>query len=882
MDLNAIAKKWQKKWGEKNIFAVKEDAKKKKYYVLEMLPYPSGHLHMGHLKVYSIGDAFARFQRMKGLNVLYPMGYDAFGLPAENAAIKDKKDPKAFTFDNIASIKLQQKAMGWSYDWSRSFATADPSFYRWNQEIFLKFFEKGLAYKKKSAVNWCPECHTVLANEQVENGKCWRHGKTDVEQKELDQWYFKITDYADELVNDLDTLKGWPDNVKTMQKNWIGRSEGVTMTFTVHDMDLEFSMYDSVPQTHCAQTFTVIAPEHPAVIELVRGTKHEKKVMDFVEKIKKKKMTGSFDFDNDLEGIFTGRYLEYPITGKKLPIWVASFVVADYGTGVVNCSAHDERDFKFAKKYDLPLHPVMFPKDKKKAEQVKKLEIPYFKDPEGILEEPKEFKGRKWGEAREDIIKHLVKKSNVKRSVNYKLRDWLISRQRYWGTPIPIIYCDDCGIVAEKNLPIILPEDVTFTGEGNPLETSETFRNVSCPTCNKPARRETDTMDTFVDSSWYFLRYTDAENTKKPFDPTIAKYWAPVDQYIGGIEHAVLHLLYARFFTKALHDCGYLKGAREPFTKLLCNGMVLKDGAKMSKSLGNTVDPLEIMDVYGPDTARLFILAASAPEKDMDWDDKGVQGSHRAVLKIFDLLEHTSTDSKKDGYAVSRQQSLIKNVTEETEQLALNTAVKEILSFVTFLTKEKEHISKKVYNNCLQSLALVLNPFAPHVAEELWESLGHKGFCSLQQWPKYDAKKIDPQLEIVEMLLGNIRSDIELIKTLAKIDKPTQATLILAPAWKYKTFKKLDGITSRDMKTIMEKVKDKDHSKDVVKLVTAFIKGNLRTNTLDLKGEEEAITISKESLEQELGFPILIETAESSNNPKAQNGLPGKPAIVLE
>jgi len=742
VDFNNIAKKWQKKWKEKNIFKVKEDKKKKKFYCLEMYPYPSSTLHMGHLRNYSLGDALARFKRMRGFNVLYPMGYDAFGLPAENAAIKNKIDPEKWTWDNIIQIKKQQQSLGFSYDWSRQIQSCTEDYYRWNQWIFLKFYEKGLAYRKNAVVNWCDSCTTVLANEQVEDGKCWRC-KNFIVEKELEQWFFKITKYADQLLEDLDKLEHWPERVKIMQRNWIGKSEGVTSRFKVKDMDIYFEMFDSVPQTFMAQTFTAIAPEHPILKELVKGTKYEKKIMEFAKLIKKKKKSGDFDIEKDIEGVFTGRYVEYTIGNRLLPIWVASFVVAEYGSGVVNCSAHDERDFAFAKKYNLTLHPVMFPPDKKEATRIKNLEYCYFKDPEGILQEPKQFIGRKWGEVREDIIKYLENNGAGKKDVNFKLRDWLISRQRYWGTPIPMIHCSKCGVVPVpyKDLPVKLPKKVKFTGSGNPLETANSFVNCKCPNCKSKARRETDTMDTFVDSSWYFIRFCSPKFGKGPFDKKIANYWMPVNQYIGGIEHAILHLLYARFFTKALRDLG-LVDIDEPFSRLMTQGMVIKDGAKMSKSYGNVVDPAEITEKYGPDTARLFILFAAMPEKELEWNDKGVKGAYRFLNRVYNLIndniKNISLDAygmdklnEKDKFMLSKMHSTIKNVTENIENFKYNLAIGKIMELVNELSKYNGN--KKVFGECVKNLVLLLNPFIPHISEELWSLIKCKGFASLRR-----------------------------------------------------------------------------------------------------------------------------------------------------
>ncbi|MEK6854111.1 MAG: leucine--tRNA ligase, partial [Nanoarchaeota archaeon] len=659
--------------------------------------------------------------------------------------------------------------------------------------------------------------------------------------KELEQWFLKITAYADQLLNDLDKLGNWPERVKVMQKNWIGKSEGVTTTFKVKDMDIKFSVFDSVPQTFMAQTFTVIAPEHPLVKELVKGTEHEKPVMEFVERIKSKKATDKFDIEKDMEGIFAGRYLEYPLAGNRLlPIWVASFVVYEYGSGVVNCSAHDKRDFDFAKKYRIPLHPVMHPPDAKEAEKVRNLEYCYYKDPEGILDEPAKFKGRKWGEVREDIIRHLESTGYGKREVNYKLRDWLISRQRYWGTPIPVIYCKRCGVVpvTEKELPVMLPEPekVKFTGEGNPLDSCSEFVNVKCPKCKAAARRETDTMDTFVDSSWYFLRYCSNREDKLPFDKKAAEYWMPVDQYIGGIEHAVMHLLYARFFTKVLRDLG-LVDTDEPFSNLLCQGMVLKDGAVMSKSRGNVVDPREIIDKYGPDTARLFILFMAMPEKELEWSDKGVEGSFRLLNKVYALAEkepryHSSKElNNKDRQILSKTHSTIKKATELIEEFRLNAAIGAMIELVNAVGKYGDgKVNKEVYSEAIKNLTLLISPFAPHIAEELWELQGNKGLISIQTWPEYEEEKIDKEAEAIEQLVHDTLSDFETVLQLAKIEKPKEVTIIVSPTWKYELFKilKEELKKTRDQRALINTCLDekdiKPHGQEVAKIVQMALK----------------------------------------------------------
>jgi len=897
VDFNKIAKKWQKEWEDKNIFKVKEDKKKKKFYCLEMYPYPSSTLHMGHLRNYSLGDTLARFKRMQGFNVLYPMGYDAFGLPAENAAIKNKIDPEKWTWDNINQIKKQQQSLGFSYDWSRQIQSCTEDYYKWNQWIFLKFLEAGLAYKKSSLVNWCPDCKTVLANEQVEDEKCWRC-KNEVEQKSIEQWYFKITNYAEELLQDLEKLEQWPDRVKIMQKNWIGKSQGINLRFKVKDLDIWFEMYDSVPQTFMTQTFTVIAPEHPMVRKLVNRTKYEKEVLEFVEKIKKKKASGKFDIDKDMEGIFTGRYIEYTAANRNIPIWIASFVVADYGSGVVNCSVHDERDFVFAKKYDIPLHPVMFPADKREAEKVRNLEYCYFKAEEGILEEPKEFKGRKWKEAREDITNFIVKKKFGKKAVQYKLRDWLISRQRYWGTPIPMIYCDKCGVVPVpyEKLPVKLPKNVKFTGSGNPLETSKKFVEAKCPECEGKARRETDTMDTFVDSSWYFLRYCSPKETKLPFDKKIANYWMPVNQYIGGIEHAILHLLYARFFTKALRDIGLIN-FDEPFTRLMTQGMVIKDGAKMSKSIGNVVDPAEITGKYGPDTGRLFILFAALPEKELEWNDKGVSGAFRFLNRVYNLVNENLKDIKidskykslneKDKFVLSKMHITIKDVTQNINNFKYNIAIGSIMEFVNALQKYNEK-NKEVFGECIKNLILLLSPFTPHISEELWNKLKLKGFASLQKWPSYDESKIDVEAETLEDSLDRTKKDIYSVIELAKIDKPSRIRIFIADSWKYDFIRKLKKKIekTRNVGEIIKSFAKSDldiYIKEISKMVPKLVKDETKLPkvVVDRNKEINYLKNSLDDFKQEFDCDVELIDGKSEEE-KAKQAMPGKVAILIE
>ena len=635
-DFTEIEAKWQKIWAEEDAFRTAEDDTKEKYYVLEMFPYPSGKLHMGHVRNYSIGDVIARYKKMAGYNVLHPMGYDSFGLPAENAAIQHNAEPAKWTFDNMDEMDRQLASMGLSYDWDRRVATCTPDYYKWTQWLFIQFYKKGLAYKKDNPVNWCPSCQTVLANEQVVDGKCERC-KTEVTKKNLSQWYLKITDYADRLLDNLDKLEGWPDKVKTMQRNWIGKSYGANINFEIKDSDKVLEVFTTRADTLFGATYMVMSPEHPYVNELVADRPEEAEVEAYQEKARRMSDIERTSTSNEKTGVFIGRYAVNPVNGKEIPIYISDYVLMGYGTGAIMAvPAHDQRDFDFAKAFGLDIIPVVDPEDP----SIDLYDLKEAFVAEGKMINSGQFDGMNNKEAIPAMIEWLNEKGIGDKTVNFRLRDWLISRQRYWGAPIPMIWCDDCGWVPEKdeNLPVLLPTDVEFTGKGeSPITTSKTFVNTVCPCCGKPARREVDTMDTFVDSSWYFLRYCDPHNDKAPFSREKADYWMNVDQYIGGVEHAILHLMYARFFQMFLHDIGLCK-EEEPFRNLLTQGMVIKDGAKMSKSLGNVVSPAEIQAKYGSDTARLFILFAAPPEKELDWSDEGVEGSYRFLNRVYRLV----------------------------------------------------------------------------------------------------------------------------------------------------------------------------------------------------------------------------------------------------
>ncbi len=749
IDFPKTEKKWRKKWEDKKVFEVKENPKKKKFYVLEMYPYPSSSgLHVGHAFNYTVGDIYARFKRMQGFNVLYPMGFDSFGLPAENAAIKNKSHPKIFTEKAIANFIRQQKALGLSYAWSRMIETHKPDYYKWDQWIFLKMFEKGLAFKKKSSVNWCPKCMTVLANEQVHNGKCWRHADTNVEIKQLEQWFLKITDYADELYEKISSLEYWPERTKAMQRNWIGKSHGVNIDFEINGK--KWSIFTTRPDTIFGVTFMVISAQHSKLMQLVTD-KQKKEVEKFLRKLKS---TSEKDLaELEKEGVFTGSYAINPMTNEKIPIYAGNFVIADYGSGMVMAvPAHDQRDFEFADKYEIPVKIVIQPEEADLSPE--RMTRAYTGS--GKLVNSENFNGLFNDEAKEHITKFLESKKLGKKVVNYKLRDWLISRQRFWGTPIPIIYCDNCGIVPvpEKDLPVKLPENIKFTSEKNPLINNKKFVDVKCPKCGKQGRRETDTMDTFVNSSWYFFRYCDARNNKKIFDKAKQKYWMPIDLYIGGAEHACMHLIYFRFYTKFLRDIG-MTDLDEPTYKLFHQGMIHgEDGTVMSKSKGNVVDPLDVIKKYSADTLRIFLVSISSPDKDSSWSDSGIESMHKFLNKFIKVVSEIKK-GKTSEKAESKINQTIKEITDNIEGMQYNIAIIKLRQLTDFLSEEKE-ISKKD----LEKVIKLISPFCPYVTEELWEKLGNKSFISLEKWPEFDEGKINWKLEEQEKAVENLASDI--------------------------------------------------------------------------------------------------------------------------
>lgn len=778
-----IEKKWQDVWEKEDAFKTVEDYDKEKYYVLEMFPYPSGKLHMGHVRNYSIGDVIARFKRLKGYNVLHPMGWDSFGLPAENAAIKNDIHPAIWTDSNIAEMHRQLQGLGFSYDWNREVATCKEEYYKWMQWIFIQFYNKGLAYKKDNPVNWCPSCQTVLANEQVVDGCCERC-HTPVTKKRLSQWYLKITDYADRLLKDLDKMPGWPEKVKLMQKNWIGRSTGAEVTFEIENFSKKLQIYTTRPDTLFGVTYMVLAPEHPFVPELTNGTEYEDAVKAYQEECQHKSEIERTSLTKEKTGVFTGCYGINPVNGKKVPIFISDYVMMDYGTGAIMAvPAHDQRDFEFAKKFDLDIIPVVDTQDPEI--DINNLTEAFVA--EGTMINSGKYTGMNNKEAIEEITKDLEADGLGKAQVNYKLRDWLISRQRYWGCPIPMVYCEECGWVPEKeeNLPVKLPTDVEFTGKGDsPLKTSKTFGETTCPCCGKKAVREFDTMDTFVDSSWYFLRYCDAHNSEKPFDKKKADYWMNVDQYIGGVEHAILHLLYARFFQMVMHDLG-LVDAEEPFDNLLTQGMVIKDGAKMSKSLGNIVSPEEIQAKYGADTARLFILFAAPPEKELDWSDAGVEGSYRFLNRVYRLVQEyvneirgdfrgseTITIQSAEDKALNFQlNATVKKVTEDAGgRFSFNTAISSIMELVNALYKYKQgEVNVPLMNDAIEKLILILNPFVPHITEELWNDLGHEDRVYQQNWPEFDPAALELEtVEIIVQVNGKLKDKMAFEKNAEK------------------------------------------------------------------------------------------------------------------
>jgi leucyl-tRNA synthetase len=774
----AIETKWQKIWEDTGLFKVDVDPGRQKYYLLEMFPYPSGRIHMGHVRNYTIGDVVARYKKMKGFNVLHPMGWDAFGMPAENAAIAGGVHPKKWTYENVEYMKTQLKRMGFSYDWSREFATCDPDYYRWEQLFFIRMYEKGLVYKDRTFLNWCDSCKTVLANEQVEDGQCWRCG-TQVFLREYDQWFFRITKYAQELLDNIERLReGWPERVLIMQRNWIGRSTGSLIRFRIEGTDEDIEVFTTRPDTLYGATFMSIAPEHPLVKTLPKGTGQEAAVKTFVDKtLKEDKITRTSD-SYEKEGAFTGRYCINPLTGFRMPIYVANFVLYDYGTGAVMAvPSHDQRDFEFARKYGLTIIVVIQPEGGDLTAET--MDCAY--EGEGTLVNSKQFNGLKNTDAMKGITEYLQSMGRGEATVNFKLRDWGISRQRYWGAPIPVVHCEKCGTVPVRveDLPILLPEDVKLTGTGvSPIAQAEAFVNTTCPRCSGRAKRETDTMDTFVESSWYFIRYCSPNHPDKAFDQDEVAYWMPVDQYIGGIEHAILHLMYSRFYTMVLRDLGYVH-LDEPFERLLTQGMVIKDGAKMSKSKGNVVDPEDMINRYGADATRLFTLFAAPPEKDMDWSDQGIEGTYRFLARLWRLVteirEMPGSSSLQEVPAsvvpvMRKTHQTIRKVTEDVDKrFRFNTAIAAMMELVNDLYRAKDAAigqpEASVLKYSVEQLLVMLSPFVPHVADELWECMGKSGRLLEHPWPEYDPAWAQGSDTVVAVQVGGkLRATIEVPK----------------------------------------------------------------------------------------------------------------------
>ena len=782
-----IELKWYQRWQNADFYRAEENSAKPKFYVLEMLPYPSGTLHIGHIRNYSIGDALARYKRKRGFNVLHPMGWDAFGLPAENAAIANRQPPRQWTLQNIQAMKKTHRRFAFSYDWDREVSTCEPEYYRWNQWFFLKMLERGLAYRKKALVNWCPKCATVLANEQVVEGCCWRHEDTPVEQRALEQWFLKITAYADQLLADMRQLEdGWPERVLIMQRNWIGRSEGAEIDFTLAGTDQKIRVFTTRVDTIYGATCVILAPEHPLNAQLLdpAGQARAKAMVDA--------RAGRDPGDIEKEGFFSGSYAVNPYSDENVPIWVGNFVLMGYGTGAIMAvPAHDERDFEFCRKYSIAIRPVIRPVGGELGVEPG-LTVAFTED--GIVEHTGDWSGLTSEEARDKMAAHARVNGFGDAAVTFRIKDWGISRQRYWGTPIPVIYCPACGLVAvpEDQLPVRLPDRVEITGAGrSPLENVPEFVNVACPKCGGAARRETDTMDTFIDSSWYFYRYCDPHNDKAPFDPAKIAYWFEIDQYIGGVEHAILHLIYSRFFTKVMRDIGLIRNS-EPVRRLFTQGMVIAEGAKMSKSKGNVVGADLLAEKYGADTARMFVLFAAPPEKEVDWRWEGADGIYRFLGRVYRFATRRIGTAAPEAGAADRQvlrklHQCLQKITEDFEsRWHFNTCIASIMELVNVLYAEEENIGSAVLNDVLVKLALMLAPFAPYLAQEIWEELGHDGPVFRQQWPAYDPELAKPEeAEIVVQVNGKLRSRVyapfgtpqDALEKLALADPKTQQSI---------------------------------------------------------------------------------------------------------
>ncbi len=783
-NFKAIEEKWQKIWEEEEVFKASEDPQKIKYYCLEMYPYPSGRIHMGQVRNYSIGDVIARYKFMKGYNVLHPIGWDALGMPAENAAITKGVHPQNWTLANIAHMKKQLKRLGFSYDWAREVNTCLPEYYKWNQWIFLKMLEKGLAYRKESWVNWCPQCQTVLANEQVIGDRCWRCD-SEVTQKKMEQWFLKISDYAEELLAGHQQLEKWPEHVLIMQKNWIGKSTGTHIAFPLVGSPQSIEVFTTRIDTIYGATFLVVSPEHPLSRELIANSDEEDRLEEWIETSLAARRFKKDLGEDEKEGVDTGRKAINPFSGQEIPVWIANYVLMEYGTGAIMAvPAHDQRDFDFARKYSLPIKVVIVPEDQHQPQEPEKAFEDY-----GIVVNSGPFSNKPSQQAAEEMVSYAAQKKFGRKSTLYRLRDWGISRQRYWGTPIPVIYCQRCGVVPVPydELPVVLPYEVEFKGEeGSPLEKVESFVQTTCPQCHGKAKRETDTMDTFFDSSWYYFRYTSPHETKLPFNPETADYWLPVDLYIGGVEHAILHLIYARFFCKFLRDFGLAK-LDEPFPRLLAQGMVTKDGAKMSKSKGNVVDPDDMINKYGADTLRLFILFAAPPEKEFAWNEKGIEGCFRFLNRVWafyqenlDLFHHQSggeENKQKENFShlhlrIKTHQT-IKKVSQDIEKrYHFNTAISSLMELFNLMKRERNNLvktlpGKESLKEAMEKLVVLLYPFAPHLCQELWQKMGHRDFLIQSPWPSFDPQLAkEEKATIIIQINGKLRDKLEVSRDL--------------------------------------------------------------------------------------------------------------------
>ena len=918
--LTDIEEKWQEKWEQAEVHKT-ERTDAEKYYVLEMFPYPSGNLHMGHVRNHSLGDAPARMKHMQGYDVMHPMGWDAFGLPAENAAIDRDVDPEEWTRDCIDNMRGQLKRLGFSYDWDREIATCDPEYYKWNQWIFQQMLDEGLAYEGESKVNWCPGCETVLADEQVEEGLCWRCDSV-VEQKDMEQWFLKITDYADELLGDLEKLEGWPDKVRQMQENWIGKSTGAKIRFSVNESERELEVFTTRPDTIYGATFMALAPEHELAEEIAED---DEEVADYREEALKRDTEKREE--KSKAGVFTGKYAENPITGEEIPIYVAEFVLTDYGTGAIMAvPAHDQRDFEFAQEHDIEVQEVVRPSEDHSYEE----DGAYEGDGEHV--NSGELNGLNKEDAIEKIIEELEEEGLGEPDVNYQLRDWLISRQRYWGTPIPMINCDECGTVKvpEEDLPVELPEDVEFTETGNPIETSESWAEVECPNCGGEARRETDTMDTFIGSSWYFLRYISPDLDEAPFDVEDANSWMNVDQYIGGVEHAVMHLLYARFFQKFLRDEGMLEDD-EPFERLLTLGMVNHpayncpehgwlypeevedddicekcgrevevDVMKMSKSKHNVVDPTELVEEHGADTARVFILRASGPTNELDWSEDGVEAAEEMLERVERIVEENEealTDEKpslkdaelKDRIMASRIQRAIEKVTEDTENYDFNLAIDEVDRLLSKLYWYEQQGGKDiVLSHGIKILLKLLSPYAPHITEDLWDGIGKEAFMLEEDWPEPSEDLIDEEAEEINAYFDRVSSDIREITEMIE-GEPEKVKIIKASDWKYEAGENiLEAVEdTKDVGEVMDRVLDgelQQYAQQINDEVVSAVEnpGNYRKNFTGLELEEKALDLNQERFEDEFNVKVAVEDEESSDEDKSSRAQPGRPAIVVK